>query len=157
MCFKESALCKLFIKETVHRAKPMRSLLLKYRHAQMLQMWQHPCSCISANEEELNSGLLVVTAQVLSYRWQGHLEKGEWAWSLDPTQDKHGRQLEKWVLQSGFVIPLLSWDTLWRGSGTWAYIPHWCIQFPFDGLPACHGEGSCCTKVMPLHSQKVLL
>lgn len=43
----------------------MCSLLLKYRHAQMLQMWQHPCSCISANEGELNSGLLVMTAQVL--------------------------------------------------------------------------------------------
>lgn len=76
MCFKESAICNLFIKQTVLRAKQTRSLLLKYRHAQMLQMWQHACRCVSANGEELNSGddnsgAIIVMARTLGERRMG--------------------------------------------------------------------------------------
>lgn len=88
--FEESARRKLFIKQILCRLGPLCSLLLKYRHTQVLQIWQHPCSNDSASEEVLNSGLSEMPAQVLCQRCQGCSEKGQYAWSLYPTQDQHG-------------------------------------------------------------------
>lgn len=99
--------CKCGSIPAVASAQMKKSLTLVY------QWWQLRC-CISDGKDTWKKkngvGLLTPHRTSLADRW------------------KSG------ILLSGFVIPLLSWDIFWRGTGTWAWASHTdCIWFPFEG------------------------